>query len=257
MRGTGYAIDTDERSLETRVPVNSKILILTDMNGKIQNANGPYGNLFTKVVWEGRELFLHSSDLSYHKKIRVIATMGVQISEKPELNSKILGTLNYNTSVKIVSETDPDRKPNSFVKVTDDQISGWALGKNFTNEDYDVEFYKKAMSDIMSKFYFSVQDEMNEIDIGWNGTDFGSVECSLKGNLCFIYMYFGKEKYGDLQEVLHFEIKKEQHPGAPDYTCELRKIELVRSFESANGKRKSPAISCEGHNFMEDEKSKN
>ncbi|AOP34470.1 hypothetical protein A0128_11790 [Leptospira tipperaryensis] len=244
MVGFGSGTDLNGEHLAERVPKGARILVLVDYDGEIQNARGKYGSLYTKCLWNGKEVFLSSNDLSYNKKIRVFTKSGILLQEKPDPNSKLIGELSYNTSVRLIDEIEPSHDLRAFIKVTNGILSGWAKRDHFTDGDYDAGFYRKPLKALLENFSLSVKDEENQFNLAWKGIDFQSVECKLRETICFVSMKFGKATYGEPQEAILFEIKSEEKAG-PEFLCEIRKIDVIDSFQFIEGDLLSPFAYCE------------
>ncbi|MBM9577911.1 hypothetical protein JWG45_12210 [Leptospira sp. 201903070] len=244
MVGFGSGIDLNGEHLAERVPKGARILVLVDSDGEIQNAKGTYGSLYTKCLWNGREVFLSSNDLSYNKKIRVFTKPGIVLQEKPEPNSKKIGELSYNTNARLIDEMEPSHDLRAFVKVTNGILSGWAKREHFTDGDYDAEFYRKPLRIVLGNHSFLIKDEENQFEVVWTGSDLQSAECKLRESICFIEMKIAKATYGEPQEAILFEIRADPKT-SPEFLCEIRKIDFVDSFQFIENDRLSPFAYCE------------
>lgn len=244
MVGFGSGTDLNGNHLAERVPKGARLLVLVDSDGEVQNAKGAYGSLYTKCLWNEKEVFLSSNDLSYNKKIRVFSKSGILLQEKPDSDSKRVGELSYNTSVRLIDEKEPSHELRAFVKVTNGIVSGWAKRDHFTDGDYDAVFYRKPLKSVLENHSILVKDEENRFEVTWSGSDFKTAECKLRETICSVEMKFGKATYGETQEAVFFEIKTNQK-ASPEFICEIRKIDFIDSFQFVEEKRLSPFAYCE------------
>lgn len=190
-----YVLDRNQKLTSTSegdnsLKPNARLLVITDTDGKPQTVVTDSGANYLKCIRENKEIYVLDKDIVFGKKIRVYSKPNVVLLEKPELNSKVIGNLEFNTPVILVSELKPNYDPNGYIRVTSNQTVGWAERKNFTDGDYNAEFYEKSLKEIVSNLdfewqgYISTANETDLLEIKWKGSDTQSLTCQFKEKEC-------------------------------------------------------------------------
>ncbi|EMO14992.1 hypothetical protein LEP1GSC165_2585 [Leptospira santarosai str. CBC523] len=220
---------------------NTKLLVITDTDGKPQAVVDDSGANYIKCIHENKEIYVLDRNIVFGKKIRVYSKPNVVLLEKPELNSKVVGNLEFNSSVTLVSELELDSVPNGYIRVTSDHKTGWAQRKNFTDGDYNAEFNKKSLEEILQNFDFtwwgSAPGVITNFEIKWKGIDAKSLTCQYDGEKeCSGHLEFNSDGISILLSL--------PNDANDEVRCWAKTVDLLESIETRENNTAAPAVQC-------------
>ncbi|TGK55730.1 SH3 domain-containing protein [Leptospira kanakyensis] len=237
---------------------NQKITILTSKDG-IQEKIIKNELELVKILFEEKEFLYPSKKITIGKLVRIANLKGVQIKENPDLKSKTIGELSYNSTVEIFSEQ--ERKNNilgEFYKIKSPKSYtniGWVLISDLTDGDYEASLYKKTISEILSNLTVNLTDssDSNSFIITSNPNELEKPNCLIKGKECYAkYTSREEESYDHQPAELSYWIDLTPDKGfdsPPDYICRMEHSLLVGYFPLPKKDIFKEEISCDKYNY--------
>ena len=231
---------------------NQKITILTSKDG-IQEKIIKNNLEFIKILYEGQELLYPSKKIPIGKIVRIANGKDIQIKENPDLKSKTIGELSFNSTVEILSEQErTNNKIGEFYKIKSPKNNtnvGWVLISDLTDGDYEASLYKKTISEILGNLTIELTDsyDSNSFIITSNPNELEKPNCLIKGNECYATTYIREEYYDNQPANLSYLINltpNKAYGSPPDYICSMNHSELVRYFPLPKKDLFKGEISC-------------
>lgn len=220
-----YPLDSEGKILQgiPSIPKDTKLLLLVP-----KEDNDRYR---IKTIWNDKEVFINSEDVSYKKSVRVAILRGVELKETLDPSPKITGKVEYNASVIILDESDSTQgtKENvRWAKIGSNEKTGWVLFSDLTDGDYDARLIGLSIPQILSNRSVEASEDSLELVLKWRGNNFQNPNCLLEGKTCSAEIYTGRE---DSEDYLFFKIKANP-PGKSiyDLLCSISRKSLVDSF---------------------------
>ncbi|PKA10481.1 hypothetical protein CH372_19160 [Leptospira meyeri] len=233
---------------------NQKITILTSKEG-IQEKKIINDLKLIKILHEGKEFLYPSRKITIGKLVRIANLDGVQIKENPDLKSKTITELAYNSTVEIFSEQErTNNNEGQFYKIKSPQTFsniGWVLISDLTDGDYESSLYKKTISEILNNLSIELTDSFddNSFVITSNPNELDKPNCKIKGKVCYAkYTPREEESYDHQPAELSYLIDLTPDKGygsPPDYICNMSHSELVKKFPLQNKNLFKEEIRCD------------
>ncbi|AAS71893.1 hypothetical protein LIDJA_16205 [Leptospira interrogans] len=252
-KSNSYVLDEKQTLVpyERAIRGGTKLILITDSTGKPQTLKGFWNEDLVKCLLEEKEIYINPKQLSYGKKIRTNLKPSIVLIEEPKLNSKTVGTLNYNSTVMVVSELEPSKIREGYIRVTSNDISGWAQRKNFTDGDYNAEYYGKPLEAILQNFSirFDQRIDIKEVDnetlwsdyeLEWKGGTTEDTSVCIRNHIESEDGHCGIELKIDDDSVM-FSISPEYEI---TFECKVEKSKLLESTESAKNGTLTPHFEC-------------
>ncbi|MCW7503555.1 SH3 domain-containing protein [Leptospira paudalimensis] len=236
---------------------NEKITVLTSKDG-IQEKIIKNDLELVKILYEDKEFLYPSKKIPIGKLIRIANEKGIQIKENPDLKSKTIGEMSFNSTVEILSEqARENNKIGEFYKIKSPKNNkniGWVLISDLTDGDYEASLYKKTISEILGHLTIELTDssDSNSFIITSNPNELEKPNCIIKGNECFATTYINEEYNDNKPANLSYLINLTQNKpygSPPDYICSMDHSQLVRYFPLPKKDLFKGEIGCDESNF--------
>ncbi|XDD46169.1 SH3 domain-containing protein [Leptospira sp. WS39.C2] len=244
---TSHGLNLDLSFIEGISPKPlDKITLPLDKNGKFMEVLVAKNVSDYRAFWKGKEILISQFDLDISKRLRTLGNKIVQLQSEPNPSASIITIIPKNIVFDVIENTDPLTKNVGYVKVNYNDKIGWVKRTSLSDDEYDIQYYKKSLEELVRPYIFNVKDKYTSIEFRIVGKGFLVTDCKVHENDCTASSRMGEASFGMPEEAVYFDLNVSDEKL---YVCEMRRVDFVGELqrmidETITKEELDPFINC-------------